>query len=111
MIAAMLDVNELQQSILFIVIERDNLERMKKADPITLESVSHGGLLPVPKYPQDFSILIAYEEDDDELYRRARAGNTGELIRWLERGRQFIPGLDGKKEAFKIPHDDQTSNS
>jgi hypothetical protein len=101
MIAAMINIDEFQQSILLVVIERDNLERMKKADAATLESVNQGGVLIPPRYPQNFGALIAYEEDDAELYRRAK-GNPVELLQWLERGRKFIKGLDGAENVFSI---------
>jgi hypothetical protein len=101
MIMTMIDVDPRRQSILYVVIEKDNLERMRKADPITLESKQMGGMLPVAKYPGNFSLLIAYEEDDAELYRMAKVGGI-ELLKWLERGRVFVPGLDGKGEAFKV---------
>lgn len=102
MIVSLIDVDEMQCSILVVVIERDNLERMRKADPISLESVSHGGLLTVPKYPNDFSVLIAYEEDDAELYRISRTGNVADLLKHLQRGRRWIEAVDGKKNAFNL---------
>ena len=97
----MIDISELRRSILVVVIEKDNLDRMEKADPITLESRPQGGMLPAPGYPHDFSILIAYEADDAALYAKAKAGGP-ELLQWLERGRVFKPGIDGKGEAFKV---------
>lgn len=101
MMIGMMDIDELSQSILFIVLERDNLERMKKADPVTLESIRKGGLLQPIMYPRNFSILIAYEEDDAELYRRAK-GDKLEFLRWLERNRIFDPNVDGKENAFRV---------
>lgn len=101
MIAAMLDFDERRESVLIVVIESDNLVRMKRGDPATLESVNSGGVLPVPKYPHNLGVLIAHEEDDAELYRRAR-GNPLDFLRWLERGRRFIKGLDGTENAFSL---------
>lgn len=101
----MINLDGLQQSILLVVIEHDNFDRMKKADPITLESTQAGGLLPPPSYPLNLSLLIAYEEDQDDLYRRAKK-NAAEMLKWLERGRVFIKGVDGKSEAFRIPRED-----
>jgi hypothetical protein len=101
MVMAMLDIDERKQTVLVIVIEKDNLDRMAKADPITLESVKKGGMLPVPKYPSDFSILIAYEEDDAELYRMAKDGRN--LLYWLERGRKWKPDVDGRSKGFVMP--------
>lgn len=101
MIVAMVNVDELQESVLIVVIERDNLERMRTGDPATLESISKGGILVPPRYPLALSMLVAYEEDDAELYRQAK-GPPLEFLRWLERERKFIKGLDGKENAFRV---------
>lgn len=106
MITAMMNLPSMQESVLVIVIERDNLERMKTGDPATLESIHKGGVLIPPQYPQRFSVLVAYEEDDAELYRRVK-GDLGELMVWLERGRKFIEGLDGKENAFSFRKEKQ----
>jgi hypothetical protein len=95
-----------QRSVLLIVLEKDNLERMKTADPVTLESRQQGGGLPPPKYPTNFSILIGYDEDQDTLYAMAKAaGKTQEgmveFFKYLERGRKFIEGVDGVKNFRK----------
>jgi hypothetical protein len=103
MIAAMLNIDEKQQSIVIVVIEADNLARMKQADPITLASIKAGGVLVAPRYPANLSLLIAYEEDDAELYRIARSSNTLDLIEYLERGWEFKPAIDGKDKSFHIP--------
>jgi hypothetical protein len=110
MICAMMNVDELNKSILVVVIEKDNLERMTKADPITLESLNNRGMLPPPKYPLNFSILIAYEEDQDELYKQIRRNNIN-LLNWLERGRVFIKGVDGVQHSFRIPPDPEQEMS
>lgn len=103
MLATMLDLHDHRKSILLIIIEKENLERMKKADPITLESVNMGGWLPVPAYPQKFSLLIAYEEDSEELHRRAK-GNKQAFLAWLERYRQWKPDVDGVQHIAKLPN-------
>lgn len=101
MIVAMLNIDKLQESILVVVIEKDNLDRMRKADPFSLESASRGGIMPAIKYPNKFSMLMAYEEDEVELYKIAGSPDKGDLLRYLERGRKFIQGIDGKEHAFK----------
>ena len=101
MILATLNIDDLQQTVVLIVIERDNLERMKKADPITLESVNNRGLLEVPRYPNNLNLLIAYEEDEVELYRLARQGGPG-LLLYLERGRKWREAEDGTKNAVHL---------
>jgi hypothetical protein len=103
MVYTMLNIDTTKESVIIVVIEKDNLRRMREADPASLESVNRGGVMEVPKYPQALSLLIAYENDDDELYKRVRAGDMMDLLRWLERGRKFIQGEDGKENAFTIP--------
>ena len=90
------------RSLLVIVIETDNVERMKKADPVTLESRLCGGILPEPLFPKNFSILLAYESEDAELYAMAKRP-PWEFVRWLERGRTWRENVDGKKNAFNLP--------
>lgn len=101
MLAAMMNIDELKQSILIIVIEPDNFKRMKEADPITLESINNRGLLEPPRYPENFNTLIAYEEDDVALWGLAKT-NPLEMLRWLERGRKFDPKVDGKNNSFRM---------
>jgi hypothetical protein len=84
---------------LIVVIEADNLERMKKADPITLESKSKGGLMPVLPYPSNTSLLIAYEEDAGPIYEMAQKHDVVGIVKHLERNRRFIEGLDGTQFA------------
>jgi hypothetical protein len=102
MILAQLDIDDLQATVLVVVIEADNLARMRKADPVTLESIAQGGLLKPIKYPSKFSLLIAYEEDEVELYKLAQKGGIG-LIEWLRRGYRFDKSKgDGTENAFSL---------
>jgi hypothetical protein len=101
MIAAMLNVHELKQSILIVVIESGNLRRMELGDPATLESTNNGGILTPPLYPQNFNTLIAYETDEKRLYEMAK-GNPMEFLQYLERGRKFYKEIDGVENTFKI---------
>jgi hypothetical protein len=94
MLVAMVNIYELKKSILYVVIERDNLARMEKADPFTLESVIEGGVMPKVEFPENFSMLLAYEPDQEELMEMARRGGV-EFMRYLERGRVWKPGVDG----------------
>jgi hypothetical protein len=106
MLAAMLNDDTIQRSVFVLVIESDNLARMQKADPITLESVFHGGAMPIPRYPMNFNILIAYESDTRPILEMARnPGNGDALLAYLERNRVFIKGKDGTENTVRIPHD------
>lgn len=102
MLVSSIDIHEQRRTLLLIVIEKENFERMKNADPITLESVNEGGWLPIPTYPANFSILIAYEENDEELYKRAKSGGAA-FLAYLERNRKWKPEVDGVQHIMKIP--------
>ena len=103
MITARLNFEEEKSSVLLIVFEKDNLERMKQADPITIESPRRGGkIMQGIKYPESLSLLIAYEEDDAELYRLSKAGDLLALLTYLERGRKFDPKTDGADNVFHL---------
>lgn len=103
MIAAVMNFTDLKRTVIVVVIEPENMDRMRQADPITLETQSLGGVLPDIQYPTNYGILIAYEPVDEvELYKRARLGG-GELLSYLERGRKFLRHVDGPEHSFKIP--------
>ena len=59
MILMQVDNENDKSSYLVIVIEPDNLERMKTADPITLRPQSIGGFIQPIKYPANFGVLDA----------------------------------------------------
>jgi hypothetical protein len=94
MIAAMLNFDGMERSVMIVVIESGNLRRMELGDPCTLESVNNGGVLPPPKYPLNFNTLIAYDPDEKKLYEMAK-GDPIEFLRYLERGRKFYVEIDG----------------
>lgn len=102
MIAAMLNIHELRQSVLVVVIESGNFRRMELGDPCTLESTNNKGVLPPPMYPQNFNVLIAYDADEKKLYEMAK-GPAMEFLRYLERGRKFYHGIDGVENTQVIP--------
>jgi hypothetical protein len=104
MIAAMLNIDNLQQSILVVVIESGNQRRMELGDPITLESTNNGGALTPPRYPQNFNLLIAYESNEKKLYEMAK-GPIVDFLRYLESGRKFYPGIDGVVNTHPVERD------
>jgi hypothetical protein len=109
MIVTMVNDPLQKRSILLVIMEQDNVQRMEQADPITLESRRAGGVLPAPDFPGDFSLLIAYEPDSAELYKRM-AGDRLEFMRWLERGRRWDPEKDGIQNARVIARGKQETN-
>ena len=101
MIAAMMNIHELKQSVLIVVIESGNLRRMELGDPATLESTNNGGILVPPIYPLNFNVLIAYDIDEKKLHEMAK-GPAQEFLRYLERGRKFYKEIDGVENVLKI---------
>jgi len=104
MILIALNIPTTQQTVIAVVLEKDNLARMQEGDPVTLESVNGGGILPVPRYPHNTSILIAYLEDTKELYDIAQktGNNPLAMLAYLEKKRQWRPEVDGKENSVSL---------
>ena len=86
MIVFQIEDNQNKESLLVIVIEADNLDRMKKSDPVTLKSVQMGGLLKTVGQPARFRVLVAYEQDSGPLYEFLQKQDQGGLMQYLLRG-------------------------
>jgi hypothetical protein len=97
------DFDEKHISGLVLILEKDNIERMKQADPVTLETVSKGGFLPVPKYPENFMMMIAYEEDTAIVYEFMLKKDYSGMLKHLRRGYKWTD-TDGLKFSWKLPH-------
>lgn len=102
MILIALDLPREQRTVFAVVIEKLNLERMKEGDPVTLESKAFGGVLPVPKFPANLSLLIAYLEDAKEFYEIAEKHDPRAMLEYLERHRQWHPEVDGAENATHL---------
>lgn len=81
---------ENKRTYLVVIIERDNFERMKRADPITINPLLEGGTLPPIMFPERFNIVIAYEEDAGPVYEALRRNDMGAVIRHVTRGFTFL---------------------
>jgi hypothetical protein len=101
MIFAQCDSDEIESTLLIIVLEADNLQRMEKADPITLEVGVPGSILRPIKYPNRVRLLIAYEKDAGRIYQMIREGRDPELLQHLMRGYSYTK-LDGGV-ALRVP--------
>ena len=102
MILIALDLPREQRTVFAVVIEKLNLERMKEGDPVTLESKAFGGVLPVPKFPANLSLLIAYLEDAKEFYVIAEKHDPRAMLEYLERHRQWQPDVDGRDHTVSL---------
>jgi hypothetical protein len=102
MILLHLDLPNEQRTVFAVVIEKANLDRMKEGDPCTLEAKAHGGMLPVPRFPANLSLLIAYLEDTAEFYKLAEKRDPQILLAYLERNRQWKPEVDGVENVTHL---------
>jgi hypothetical protein len=82
------------ESLLVIVIEQDNLERMAKADPITLKSKRGGGILVPAEHPENLRVVVALEKDSAHVYEFLERQDRAGLLQYLMRGYQAL-GTDG----------------
>jgi hypothetical protein len=57
-----------KDSLLVIILEEDNVKRMEKADPITLQSALHGGVLIPIEHPGSLQVVVALETDSGRVY-------------------------------------------
>jgi hypothetical protein len=96
MILMQSDDDKHKKSALIIVIEPDNLERMKNGDPITLNPKDVGGFLEPIKYPENFGVFLSFEADPGRCYELQ--SKPQELLQYLMRGWKFN-ALDGTKVA------------
>jgi hypothetical protein len=88
------------ESLLVVVIERDNLERMEHADPITLRSARFGGVLGTIEYPDNLRVIVAFESDSGHLYEFLQRQDKNGLLQYLMRGYELqskdrVPGGTG----------------
>jgi hypothetical protein len=76
--------------VLVLVLEKDNLDRMKLADPLDIQlkdipQVAHRGV-------RELDVVVAYEEDLSTLLKFHERGDLNGLMNWIERGRVIKPG-------------------
>lgn len=93
----------IRQSLLIVVLEKNNVERMQAADPLTIECKVAGGLMPTIEYPDQLNLMIAYEDRVDWIGELAEKGDLGEIIRRLNRGFKYVEGEDGIEHTTRLP--------
>lgn len=98
MIVAMHDDHKYAHSYLIVIIQPNNLERMKQGDPITLNPSYMGGVLRPARYPTELRVCIGYEHDAAKVREFTDRNDTAGLLEYVQRGYQFDPALgDGKR--------------
>lgn len=85
MISFVMNDNVEGRSILYVVIEENNLGRMKEGDPITLPTAEFGSVMKDVRYPANLGIVICYEPDKALLQALVKAGDLSTLVDHLTR--------------------------
>jgi hypothetical protein len=75
--------------VLFVVLEQENLVRMKLADPADLEMQDYFS------EPKNVKLVLCYEDDIPKLQALAADNNLPAMIEWLVRGRTVYDGEVG----------------
>src|SRR4029077_806235 len=79
--------------VLVLVLEKENLDRMRVADPLDLQCCAYGPHgLNLSARVRDLDFVIAYEEDLGKLIEFREKRDLRGLMRWLERGRKLEAG-------------------
>lgn len=78
--------------VLVLVLEKENLDRMRVGDPLDFQPRVLGAKLNATISVGDLDIIIAYEEDLGPLMEFQRNNDPLGLIAYIERGRKHQPG-------------------
>lgn len=81
--------------VVVLVLEKENLDRMREADPLDLQLRSYAGHMRLDRPIRDLDFIIAYEEDLNTLMDISKRQDLPALLKWIERGRKNQPG-DGE---------------
>lgn len=78
--------------VLVLVLEKENLDRMRDGDPLDIQFARYRGLLPIDSQLRQVDLVLAYEEDLNAIMRCQAQKDWAGLMTHLERGRIVIPG-------------------
>jgi hypothetical protein len=87
--------------VLVVVLEKENLDRMERADPADFPLKAYEKVLDLDRPIRDLDLVIAYETDITKIREFARSGDIAGLSRWIERGRQILPGDLGEPVSLR----------
>lgn len=78
--------------VVVLILQRENLERMKGGDPFDLQFSAYRNHWPIDRPARDIDLVIAYEEDQAAVEAFHRRLDMGGLMKYLERGRVYREG-------------------
>lgn len=73
--------------MLIIILEKENVDRMRAADPFDFLLRTDPRLRGIPADAID--LVIAYEEDREKLMELSKRGDIMAMIEYIERGREI----------------------
>jgi len=77
--------------MLVLILERENLDRMRQGDPFDIK-LNTVPILRVDRRIGQLDLVIAYEEDIGTLIAFKERDDIAGLLQWLERGRKHEMG-------------------
>jgi hypothetical protein len=78
--------------VLVIILEKENLDRMREGDPLDMQFAKYRGQLPIDCQLKQVDLIMAYEEDLNTIMRFREQQDLVGLLKHLERGRKHMPG-------------------
>jgi hypothetical protein len=79
-------------TVLVVVLEKENMDRMRVGDPLDVQFTKYKGRLPIDVPLRNVDLVIAYEEDLTTIMKFQKEQNLAGLMRYIERGRKIEPG-------------------
>jgi hypothetical protein len=89
--------------VVVLVLEPENLERMKLGDPFDLQFKAYEQHWPVGRPLRDVDFIVAYEEDVTAIKAFNERADLAGLMDYLERGRHHLPGYGDAQPPRKLP--------
>jgi hypothetical protein len=78
--------------LIVVILERDNLDRMREGDPADIQFGSFEHPLLRGKAVNDLDLVVAYEEDSQPIKDLISRGDIGAVLKYIERGRVHRDG-------------------
>ncbi|HZQ53338.1 MAG TPA: hypothetical protein VFB14_14135 [Bryobacteraceae bacterium] len=78
--------------VVVMILEKENLDRMKEADPFDVHFSRYAGHMAVDRPIRQLDFVIAYEEDTNRLLEFKAKDDLAGLMKWLQRGRKIEAG-------------------
>jgi hypothetical protein len=88
--------------VVVLILEKENLDRMREADPFDLQLRVYASGINVNRPIRELDFVIAYEEDTDLIAGFKMRNDIAGLVKWIERGRKHRIGDAVPPAPFRI---------